>query len=158
MGLVCCVALAAKLAGKDECTMSSDEHSEPDNAHKTPFELIGSKGVAQLALRFYAAMARDEPELTALHTCDENGEVVREMQEKFALFLVGWLGGPQVYIERHGHPRLRMRHGHVKIDKAMRDAWLRAMATAMDEMSLETPLRAFLDERFYTVANHLINV
>ena len=134
------------------------EQDESSVAGKTPFELIGSEGVAQIALRFYAAMAEDEPELARVHECDEQGRIVPEMQEKFALFLVGWLGGPQLYIEKHGHPRLRMRHGHLKIDKAMRDAWLRCMATALDEAKLSRPLREFLDERFYGMANHLINV
>ncbi len=136
--------------------MSDQDEQHP--AGTTPFELIGSEVVAQIALRFYAAMAADEPELAQLHQCDEQGRIVPEMQEKFALFLVGWLGGPQVYIERHGHPRLRMRHARVRIDKAMRDAWLRCMATALDEAKLERPLRDFLDERFYGMANHLINV
>lgn len=128
-----------------------------DDSDATPFELIGPKRVEQMALRFYQAMAEDEPALAQIHECDENGRIVPEMQEKFALFLVGWLGGPQFYIEKHGHPRLRMRHGHLKIDKAMRDAWLRCMATALDELQLPRPLREFLDERFYVMANHLIN-
>lgn len=130
---------------------------DEDLSGKSPFELIGSEGVAQISLRFYAAMAEDEPALAALHSCDDQGRISTEMQEKFALFLVGWLGGPQVYVEKHGHPRLRMRHNHVKIDKAMRDAWLRCMATALDEAKLQRPLREFLDERFYGMANHLIN-
>jgi len=131
--------------------------SEQEESDKTPFELIGSEKVAAISLRFYAAMAQEEPELAALHELDEQGNIVREMQEKFALFLVGWLGGPQLYVEKHGHPRLRMRHSHVKIDKAMRDAWLRCMATALDEAELSRPLRDFLDERFYAMADHLVN-
>lgn len=127
------------------------------DSDQTPFEMIGSEKVAQIALRFYAAMAEDEPDLAKLHALDEHGLIEHDMQEKFALFLVGWLGGPQLYIETHGHPRLRMRHAHVKIDKAMRDAWLRCMATALDEAELPRPLREFLDERFYGMAHHLIN-
>ncbi len=129
-----------------------------DDSDKTPFELIGPEKTAQISLRFYEAMAQDEPELAKLHRLDENGHITREMQNKFALFLVGWFGGPQLYVEQHGHPRLRMRHANVKIDKAMRDAWLRCMATALDEATLARPLREFLDERFYTMAHHLINV
>ena len=131
---------------------------QDEDIDKTPFELIGSERVAQIALRFYRAMAEDEPALAAVHECDQDGRIVESMQQKFALFLVGWLGGPQLYVEQHGHPRLRMRHGNLKIDKAMRDAWLRCMATALDEAQLARPLREFLDERFYGMANHLINV
>ncbi len=131
---------------------------EEDDSHKTPFDLIGTEAVTQIAMRFYEVMATDERELADLHKCDEEGRIVRPLQEKFALFLIGWLGGPQLYVQEHGHPRLRMRHAHVKIDKAMRDAWLRCMATALDEAKLARPLREFLDERFYGMADHLINV
>jgi len=130
---------------------------EEDDSDKTPFEIIGPEAVAAIATRFYDAMAKDEPFLAALHECDEEGRIAKPMQEKFALFLVGWLGGPQLYIEEHGHPRLRMRHHHVKIDKAMRDAWLRCMATALDEANLTRPIREFLDNRFYVMADHLLN-
>jgi hemoglobin len=133
------------------------DKEDAERAGKTPFELIGPEAVRQIALRFYEVMAAEEPALAKLHTCDAQGRIAPEMQEKFALFLVGWLGGPQHYIEAHGHPRLRMRHNHVRIDKAMRDAWLRSMATALDEAKLSSPLREYLDERFYTMANHLIN-
>lgn len=130
---------------------------EADQGDKSPFEQIGSEGIAQIALRFYAVMASEEPKLAQTHECDEQGRILPEMQEKFALFLVGWLGGPQLYVEKHGHPQLRRRHAHVRIDKAMRDAWLRCMAVALDEANLSRPLREFLDERFYGVANHLLN-
>ena len=133
------------------------EEETEDLAGKSPFELIGTEGVRQIVRRFYASMAEDEPALAKLHSCDEQGRILPQMQEKFALFLVGWLGGPQDYIETYGHPRLRMRHNHVRIDKEMRDAWLRSMATALDEAKLQRPLREFLDERLYGMANHLIN-
>jgi hemoglobin len=137
--------------------MSDETDEREDDSHKTPFEMLGPEKVAQIALRFYQAMAEDEPELARLHEVDEQGRVVPEMQERFALFLTGWLGGPQIYVQRHGHPRLRMRHAHVPIGKEMRDAWLRCMATALDDAGLRGPLREFLDERFYAVAHHLIN-
>lgn len=130
---------------------------DEDDSHKTPFELIGTEAITQIALRFYEVMAEEEKELAATHELDEEGRIVRPMQEKFALFLIGWLGGPQLYIEQYGHPRLRMRHAHIKIDKAMRDAWLRCMATALDDANLARPLREFLDERFFAMADHLIN-
>lgn len=114
--------------------------------------------VLALANRFYDAMERDEPELTALHDCKAPGKVTDTTRERFGLFLVGWLGGEQEYMAKHGHPRLRMRHHKVPIDIAMRDAWLRAMSTALDETGVGGDLRAFLDERFAHVANFLRNV
>ncbi|MFN3186841.1 MAG: group II truncated hemoglobin [Nannocystaceae bacterium] len=125
----------------------------------TPYDLLGGRdAVLALANRFYDAMERDEPELTALHACKAPGRVTDATRERFGLFLVGWLGGEQDYMERFGHPRLRMRHRSVPITIAMRDAWLRAMSTAMDQSGVEGELRAFLDERFAHVANFLRNV
>jgi len=113
--------------------------------------------VRRIVERFYAHMARDEPALARLHPCDEHGSVRRENQERFALFLIGWLGGPQDYIETHGHPRLRMRHMRVPVDSDMRDAWLRAMNTALDEEALSESLRRFLDKSFAEAADFLRN-
>lgn len=123
----------------------------------SPYEELGHERVVELARRFYDAMDRDEPALARLHPLDAEGRVAAENRERFALFLVGWLGGPQDYIARHGHPRLRMRHGGVRVDVPMRDAWLRCMKTAMDELGIDGPLRAWLDQRFADVADFLRN-
>ena len=124
-----------------------------------PHDLLGGRdAVLALANRFYDAMERDEPELTAVHDCKSPGKVSDTTRERFGLFLVGWLGGEQEYMERFGHPRLRMRHRSVPINLAMRDAWLRAMATALDEGNVTGDVRTFLDERFAHVANFLRNV
>ena len=80
------------------------------------------------------------------------------MRERFTLFLIGWLGGPQEYMARFGHPRLRMRHAHVPVDLAMRDAWLRCMRGAMDDCAIAGALREFLEDRFANVADFLRNV
>ena len=129
----------------------------PDTS-PSPYELLGGAStVRRIVERFYVIMARDEPALAKLHPCDEHGNVQRENQERFALFLIGWLGGPQDYIATHGHPRLRMRHGRVVVDRSMRDAWLRAMASALDEENLAAPLREFLDKSFAETAEFLRN-
>ncbi len=124
----------------------------------SPYDAIGGEpAVRQLVERFYDAMDRDEPALSRLHRCDEAGHVHRESRDRFALFLIGWLGGPQDYMALHGHPRLRMRHGRVPVDVAMRDAWLRAMTTALDEQAVTGTLRGYLDARFAEVADFLRN-
>ena len=125
---------------------------------QTPFELLGGREqVLGLAEAFYDAMERTEPALTAAHATDEHGRITRETRDRFALFLVGWLGGPQDYIAQHGHPRLRMRHGRVGIDTGMRDAWLRCMQAALDARGVEGVVRGFLDQRFAEVADFLRN-
>jgi hemoglobin len=130
---------------------------EPLTPRQTPFTRIGGEAkVRALVERFYDAMDRLEPELAALHPL-EAGKVSRASRDRFALFLIGWLGGPEDYVRLHGHPRLRMRHGHVPVDLAMRDAWLRCMRQALDEEAVEPGLRAFLDEKFSELANFLRN-
>jgi hemoglobin len=126
----------------------------------TPFDQLGGLApVRTLAQAFYDAMERTEPELTAVHKQAEGqpGRVHPEVRERFALFLIGWLGGPQEYIERFGHPRLRMRHAHVPVNIALRDAWLRAMGVALDEQNVAGDLRRFLDERFAHLADFMRN-
>jgi hemoglobin len=124
----------------------------------TPFELLGGEArVRAIATSFYDVMEREEPALARLHPLDAEGRITAQARERFALFLVGWLGGPQTYVERHGHPRLRMRHGHVPVDAAMRDAWMRAMVRAFDEQGVEGPVRAFLETRLADLADFLRN-
>ncbi len=130
----------------------------PEAPEKTPFELIGGEdAVRNLCEHFYDAMDRDEPALAKLHPLDAEGRVSRESRDRFTLFLIGWLGGPQDYIAAFGHPRLRMRHGRVPVDIAMRDAWMRAMRTAMDETAMKTDLRAFLEPKLAEVADFMRN-
>ena len=116
----------------------------------------GEQPVRALVERFYDAMDEHEPELAALHPV-EAGKVSRASRDRFALFLIGWLGGPQDYMRLHGHPRLRMRHGHVPVTVAMRDAWLRCMRLALSDVSINAATRSFLDEKLSEVADFLRN-
>jgi hemoglobin len=114
----------------------------------TPFERLGgAPALRALVEHFYDAMAELEPALARLHPCDENGQVVRAARDRFALFFIAWLGGPQDYIAQHGHPRLRMRHASVPVDGAMAAAWMRCMRAAFDRSGVEGDVRAFLEAR-----------
>jgi len=125
---------------------------------ETPYALLGgTEAVNALVERFYDIMSDREPVLAQLHPCTPDGRVARVPRDRFAMFLVGWLGGPDDYIEQHGHPRLRMRHNRVAVTIAMRDAWLRCMTAAMDERAITGPVREFLDARFAEVADFMRN-
>ena len=117
----------------------------------------GEEGVRAVVERFYDAMTELEPALARLHPCDERGYVVRESRDKFALFFIGWLGGPQDYIAQHGHPRLRMRHGHVPIDTPMARAWMRCMTHALAAQGIEPDVRDFLHTRLADLTMFLRN-
>jgi len=127
------------------------------SAQNTPFDRVGGEApVRALVERFYDAMDALEPELAALHARDD-GRISRGARDRFALFLMGWLGGPQTYTQLHGHPRLRMRHASVPVDAAMRDAWLRCMRVALSDPAIDPELRAFLDGKFVDLAAFLQN-
>jgi len=129
----------------------------PAKSSATPFDQLGGEApVRALVERFYDAMDGHEPALGLLHPQDD-GKVSRASRDRFALFLIGWLGGPQEYMRLHGHPRLRMRHAHVAVSVAMRDAWLRCMRLALADVSINAATRIFLDEKLSEVADFLRN-
>jgi hemoglobin len=124
-----------------------------------PYDEIGGREkVVALVERFYDVMEQSEPALAGLHELDGQGKVSRRNRDRFGSFLVGWLGGPDDYVRDHGHPRLRMRHSQVPINRAMRDAWVRCMTAAMDDSVVPSATRAFLDQRFAEVADFLRNL
>lgn len=137
--------------------LRTDGAYTPTEADTPWHRLGGTDAVKALAEAFYDAMEAHEPALAALHRQDAPGKVSRTSRDNFALFLVGWLGGPQDYTEKHGHPRLRMRHGRVPVNVDMRDAWLRAMQRAMDARGVAGEVRQYLDGRFAEVADFLRN-
>jgi hemoglobin len=125
----------------------------------TPYQRVGgSAAVKALVEAFYDEMEQHEPALAKLHALDEAGKVSRGSRDRFALFLTGWLGGPQDYTQQHGHPRLRMRHAKVAVEETMRDAWTRSMGRALERQALEPEVRAYLVTRFGEVAEFLRNV
>ena len=131
--------------------------SEP-SSKDTPFDRLGGEvEVRRLAARFYDRMDADEPALARLHPLDPEGRVAQGSRDRFALFLIEWLGGPAVYSPVHGHPRLRMRHAHTTVSTAMRDAWLRCMSRAMHDVGVPGHTRPFLEQRFAEVADFLRN-
>jgi hemoglobin len=124
----------------------------------TPWHRLGgSASVTALAQTFYDVMEETEPALAAIHRQDAPGKVAQVSRDRFALFLVGWLGGPQDYQATHGHPRLRMRHAQVVVDTQQRDAWVRAMQQAMNRRGIDGEVRSYLDVRFNEVATFLLN-
>jgi len=125
----------------------------------TPYsELGGRDAVLCLVERFYDIMEQSEPALAAVHELDGAGKISRRNRDRFGLFLLGWLGGPDDYVQQHGHPRLRMRHARVLVNVEQRDAWLRCMYAAMDEFAVPAATQSFLRQRFAEVADFLRNV
>jgi len=124
-----------------------------------PYNLAGGADtIRALVETFYDLMSEREPALARLHVCTPDGKVAPGSRDRFALFLIGWLGGPDDYVRHHGHPRLRMRHARVAVNVDMRDAWLRCMSAALNAHGIAGELRTFLDGRFAEVADFMRNV
>ncbi|MCH2141683.1 MAG: group II truncated hemoglobin [Phycisphaerales bacterium] len=133
----------------------SSEDGSAFNAEHTPFEAIGGEtGVRALVDAFYDRMDTEVVARTirAMHPPD-----LTASRDKLFWFLCGWLGGPQHFVERFGHPRLRMRHAPFAIDQPARDAWMVCMQGAMDACGVEGALRTFLNTRFDDLATFMIN-
>ena len=122
---------------------------------QTPYELIGGEaGVRELVDRFYDHM--DELE-EAKGIRDLHATSLRVSREKLFLFLSGWLGGPDLYVQQYGHPMLRRRHLPFAIGQAERDQWLLCMNRAMDDMQLPEELITQLQQAFWRTADHMRN-
>jgi hemoglobin len=96
--------------------------------------------------------ASEAAHVRALHATS-----LKMSREKLHLFLTGWTGGPQLYVERYGHPALRARHLPFPIASRERDEWLWCMDHALDDQPMPDDLRAYLRQRFHALADHMIN-
>jgi hemoglobin len=124
--------------------------------YDTPFEWIGGEEkVRALVDRFYDLMDL-EPGYSALR--GTHGSTLDNARQRLFWFLCGWMGGPQHYTERFGHPRLRARHLPFRIGIAERDQWVACMDQAMGEVDLDPKLRARLRDSFFQTADWMRNV
>ena len=121
----------------------------------TLYEAIGGDAtVRALTRRFYELMAT-QPEAArcrANHPADLSGS-----EAKFYDYLTGYLGGPPVYVEKHGHPMLRRRHFVAPIGPAERDEWLLCFRRAMDETIENAKLREIIWAPVERLAFHMQN-
>ncbi len=127
------------------------------DATSTVYEQLGGEqGVRRLVDRFYDEMDA-RPEVRPLrdqHPADLGGS-----RDKLFWFLSGWLGGPPLYVEKKGHPRLRARHLPFVVDEAMRDQWMLCMRIALGEVGAVLPAstREKLDAALFQLADHMVN-
>lgn len=130
--------------------MTTEDPQQP-----TAYELIGGDArLRELVDRFYDLMDLESEfaELRAMHPTPLDSS-----RDKLYWFLSGWMGGPDMYVERFGHPRLRARHLPYPIASSERDQWLRCMAWAMRDVGVEDDLQKRLMHAFTQTADWMRN-
>lgn len=126
-----------------------------ENNETTLFEVLGGqKTIEKIVDRFYTLMDTlpEAKDIRDMHSND-----LADSKEKLILFLTGWSGGPQLYIEKYGHPRLRMRHMPFKIGEKERDQWLHCMFKALDDCEISDPTKSELKKSFAHIADFMRN-
>ena len=132
---------------------SEPQDDNPWGPEATPYDAIGGEdSVRRLVEALYDRIDAESPRLRAMLPRDDSGS-----RQKLFEYLSGWLGGPSLYVEKRGHPRLRMRHLPFPIGPDDADEWMRCMRLAMAETGVEGDLARFLDERLSALASHMVN-
>lgn len=117
-------------------------------------ELGGGDAVRKLVDDFYDFMdsAVEVQGIRKQHNTD-----LSEAREKLFMFLSGWLGGPQLYVQQFGHPRLRARHLPFKIGISERDQWMMCMAQALQKTKVSEQTRNLMYKSLLRLADHMRN-
>lgn len=121
----------------------------------TLYEAIGGEAtVRRLVKRFYELMDT-LPEARACRAIHPPS--LERSEQKLFEYLTGWLGGPQLYIEKYGHPMLRRRHFVAPIGAAERDGWLICFERAIGEAVPHPALREAVLVPVRQLAEHMQN-
>ena len=123
---------------------------------RSVYEILGgADALRALVNEFYRQMAL-RPEAAGIRKM--HPEDLSSSADKLFLFLSGWTGGPQLFVEKYGHPRLRARHLPFKIGKSERDQWMMCMLLAMEELKISEPIKSELMEALLNLADHMRNI
>lgn len=126
-----------------------------ENIPKTPYDLIGGEtATRELVERFYFFMETlsEANKIRNMHAVD-----LSAARSKLFKFLSGWLGGPDLFIQEYGHPKLRQRHFPFVIDAIARDQWMLCMNKALKDMPMDVTFRDNLSQALQQLATHMIN-
>lgn len=122
---------------------SQVETKKPDAKMVTPYQLLGGQdGVRRLAEAFYDAMDEmpQAAAVRAMHGSDLSG-----IRQKLFEYLCGWLGGPDIYVQKHGHVCMMSVHARYPIGFAERDQWMFCMRQALQRVQAQPEVCRVLD-------------
>ena len=142
-----------KIIGRQDNKQTTAQDRDPNQSNAYD-RIGGEKVIHALAKQFYRQMQSTPAtqELLSIHRAP-----IEESEQKLFEFLSGWLGGPQLYQQKYGHPALRARHMPFKVDEAMRDQWLLCMKAAI-ELEIKDPQHQHaIYSAISTLADHMRN-
>jgi len=121
----------------------------------TPFTAIGGQAVVDALVDAFYLRMDTLPESRVIR--DMHAKDLGSVKNVLKRYLGEWLGGPALYSQERGHPRLRMRHMPFQIGEAERDAWMLCMTGALEEVVEDASLRAQLQQSFLKLADWVRN-
>ena len=122
---------------------------------QTPYERLGGEaGVRKLVHRFYELMDElpEAYQVRKLHPDSLAGS-----EQNLFEYLSGWFGGPTMYTDKKGHPRMRQRHAPYAVTLEAKDEWMLCMKQSLAETVADEPLRTQLQANFQALADHMVN-
>jgi hemoglobin len=131
-----------------------EEKKQEPSEDSLYLKMGGAPVVEKLVKRFYHLMdtLEEAKELRVMHEGD-----LQPIIEKLILFLTGWLGGPPLYVQKYGHPKLRARHLPFSIGEKERDQWILCMFRAMDDCQIEGEVALLTKSALFRLADHMRN-
>ena len=122
---------------------------------QTPYERLGGEaGVRKLVHRFYELMDElpEAYQVRKLHPDSLAGS-----EQNLFEYLSGWFGGPTMYTDKKGHPRMRQRHAPYAVTPEAKDEWMLCMKQSLAETVVDEPFRTQLQANFQALADHMVN-
>ncbi|MEG0820991.1 MAG: group II truncated hemoglobin [Burkholderiaceae bacterium] len=121
----------------------------------TLFDEVGGESTLRRLVDAYLVALESRPEVGTLRALYPQS--LSHYAERMTEYLIGWLGGPPVYLQKHGMPMLRERHVNLPIGSGERDMWMACMREAIERTVTEPALRERLDAAFWRLADSMRN-
>ena len=122
---------------------------------KSPYRMIGGEAAVERLVKTFYDIVESDPVGASLMAMHNKGHGIAHARQAQFEFLSGFLGGPQLYLERHGHSNVRRMHAHLAIGTAERDAWLSCMEMALKAVVADPEVSSLLMGHFSRVAEAL---
>jgi hemoglobin len=137
--------------------MTAAHSASPTTPRASLYEQLGGEAGLQHLIKVFYDIVETDPAAEDLHRLHLRGNGVAHSRLEQFNFLSGFLGGPKLYAEKHGHANIKLMHEHVTITSSSKDLWLQAMDQAIDAVAIDSKIKQQLMLNFTAVADRLVN-